>query len=247
MDDRREARNSTMLRSPGSFMNKETRPSISSGTSGHNWTFILDELFLYYDYSVAGGFSGFASLCRNTPAPYYLQHKLTVFSTNNPFKNITVSAAIHLAQSLITAYLTDCGGQWAFWPYPGDTLGPSSKKRPLMEAEASVSTLHFYVGNLGVYGNHKVGPNGSLGQLWALKNTERHSLVNSCYGASAGTSLYLSSAAGVPACTKQERFFRTPPPHCSGSRSLVLVLSPPPLSLNAHKPLGTVYKKFIGS
>lgn len=170
---------------------------------------------------------------------------------NNPFKDIAISAAIHLARSLITVYLTDCGGQWEFWPYPGDTLGPSSKKQPLMEAEALVSTLHFYVGNLGVYGNHKVGPNGSLGQLWALTNTERHSLGNSCCGASAATSLCVSSAAGVQACMKQERFFWGPLhpiplaiTHLFYSCPLSLFLS---LSLHAHKPLGTVYKKFIGS
>lgn len=34
-----------------------------------------------------------------------------------------------------------------------------------MEAEAFDSTLHFYVGNPGVYGNHKAGPNGCLGQF----------------------------------------------------------------------------------
>lgn len=34
-----------------------------------------------------------------------------------------------------------------------------------MEAEALVSTLHFYAGNPGIYGNHKAGPNGCRGQL----------------------------------------------------------------------------------
>lgn len=104
--------------------------------------------------------------------------------------SLTISAAIHLAQSLdYRVYLTDCGGQREFWPYPGDTLGPSSKKQPLMEAEAFVSTPHFYVGNPDIYGNHKAGPNGCLGQLQAPRSTERRSLIYSCYGASAATSL----------------------------------------------------------
>lgn len=56
---------------------------------------------------------------------------------NNHFINTTISAAIHLAQSLITQ---------SFWQTVEDSesfgltqethLAPSRKKRPLMEAEA---------------------------------------------------------------------------------------------------------------
>lgn len=63
------------------------------------------------------------------------------------------------------ANLSDCRGQWEFRPYSGDTLGPSSKKHPLMEAEALVSMPHFYVGSTDIYGNLKVWPNWCQDQL----------------------------------------------------------------------------------
>lgn len=64
----------------------------------------------------------------------------------NHFMNIAITADIHLALVLdYRVYLTDPRGQREFGPYPGDTLGPSSKKRPLMEAEALVSTPLFFM------------------------------------------------------------------------------------------------------
>lgn len=86
-------------------------------------------------------FSRMSSLCRNTFGPFYLSHTNYCLSSN-PFHKHQRS---HPLSPLLDyrVCLTDCGGHWEFWPYPWDTLGPSSKRRPLMEAEAFIFTPRF--------------------------------------------------------------------------------------------------------
>lgn len=113
-----------------------------------------------------------------------------------------------------------------------------------MEAEALVSTPHFYAGNPGIYGNHKVGPNGWQGQLWAQKNTEWRSLVDSCECCHLPVS---SATASLSLRSTQKNISRpqngTPRPLLLSPANAVFLA----LTFGVYEPLGTVYEKFIGS
>lgn len=114
-----------------------------------------------------------------------------------------------------------------------------------MEAEALVSTLHFYAGNPGIYGNHKAGPNGWRGQLLAQKNR----VMLSCLQLQVlpPPCRFSHSRCPLAQCKKTSCMnpeIEPPLPCLSTSLTQSFSLS---LSLNVYEPLGAVYEKFIGS
>lgn len=65
---------------------------------------------------------------------------------NNRLMNIAISAAIHLARSLITECVWQAGeDSESFGLTLGTHLAPSSKKRALMEAEAPRLRSTFFM------------------------------------------------------------------------------------------------------
>lgn len=128
---------------------------------------------------------------------------------SNHFMNITISAANHLAQSLITQSIWQTvENSESFGLTQGThlallkSLGPSSKKRPLMEAAALVSTPHFMPAIQAFMVIIKQGQMDGGVSSKRSKNTEWHSLVYCCKCCHLPVS---SATAGVYACSMRKQ------------------------------------------